>query len=329
MPGRRTIAEAVEKVVRKRGLAHACFSRGGVREVCRMTGHRTKQFTQPDSIVPEPGNPQSLNRYSYVYNNPLRYADPTGHEADEWMNCFVLGCGGSHSQPPQTPTPEENWAVWQTISCTSSVYGDICQAQKEVARLELAYWLNGDPCANACGTDAIDFFFGSFCVIATGNSCHGENLGKGDRAIASVELALLLGSPFVKKLPFARFGDDVVRTGRGATAFAAGSAANWFGRGAAVPIEGIWGVSEIELRRLIPSSFIPESASSALKGGEAGIKFVRPGSSRSDVIRIMAGDPTAVDMFHAGPRAYISSGGRTFGVPLEGNLILEFFPTPP
>jgi hypothetical protein len=29
--------------------------------------------------VPELSDPQSLNRYSYVLNNPLRYADPTGH----------------------------------------------------------------------------------------------------------------------------------------------------------------------------------------------------------------------------------------------------------
>src|SRR6185295_7984615 len=26
-----------------------------------------------------PANPQALNRYSYVLNNPLRYVDPTGH----------------------------------------------------------------------------------------------------------------------------------------------------------------------------------------------------------------------------------------------------------
>ncbi len=30
-------------------------------------------------MVPEPGNPQALNRYAYVYNNPLRYTDSTGH----------------------------------------------------------------------------------------------------------------------------------------------------------------------------------------------------------------------------------------------------------
>ncbi len=37
------------------------------------------RFVQPDTIVPEPGNPQSLNRYAYVTNNPLRYTDPSGH----------------------------------------------------------------------------------------------------------------------------------------------------------------------------------------------------------------------------------------------------------
>jgi RHS repeat-associated protein len=37
------------------------------------------RFVQPDSIIPNPGNPQSLNRFGYVGNNPLLYNDPTGH----------------------------------------------------------------------------------------------------------------------------------------------------------------------------------------------------------------------------------------------------------
>jgi len=46
------------------------------------------RFTQPDTIVPKPENPQAYNRYSYVYNNPLRYVDPTGHFSDEELFAY-------------------------------------------------------------------------------------------------------------------------------------------------------------------------------------------------------------------------------------------------
>lgn len=46
------------------------------------------RFIQPDTIVPNPMDPQSLNRYSYVRNNPVNRIDPTGHEdcaaEDDW-----------------------------------------------------------------------------------------------------------------------------------------------------------------------------------------------------------------------------------------------------
>ena len=38
-----------------------------------------RRFTQPDDIIQNVYNPQGLNRYSYVWNNPLKYIDPTGH----------------------------------------------------------------------------------------------------------------------------------------------------------------------------------------------------------------------------------------------------------
>jgi RHS repeat-associated protein len=47
------------------------------------------RWLQPDSIVPEPGNPQSLNRYTFVYNNPVKYTDPTGHCVGEGTPCLV------------------------------------------------------------------------------------------------------------------------------------------------------------------------------------------------------------------------------------------------
>jgi RHS repeat-associated protein len=37
------------------------------------------RFVSADAIVPRPGDPQSLNRYSYARNNPLIRVDPSGH----------------------------------------------------------------------------------------------------------------------------------------------------------------------------------------------------------------------------------------------------------
>jgi len=45
------------------------------------------RFAQGDTIVPNPGNPQSLNRYSYVGNQPLKLVDPSGHRPE----CGVQG----------------------------------------------------------------------------------------------------------------------------------------------------------------------------------------------------------------------------------------------
>jgi RHS repeat-associated protein len=37
------------------------------------------RFVSADTVVPSASNPQTLNRYSYCLNNPLRYIDPSGN----------------------------------------------------------------------------------------------------------------------------------------------------------------------------------------------------------------------------------------------------------
>jgi len=39
------------------------------------------RFISPDSLLPNPYDPQQLNRYAYARNNPLKYVDPSGHWA--------------------------------------------------------------------------------------------------------------------------------------------------------------------------------------------------------------------------------------------------------
>ncbi len=49
---------------------------------------------QPDSIIPNPANPQSWNRYSYVENRPILFNDPFGRDSV---------CGHSYSDPECPP----------------------------------------------------------------------------------------------------------------------------------------------------------------------------------------------------------------------------------
>ena len=47
----------------------------------RYYSSETRSFTQPDPILPNPYDPQQLNRYAYVRNNPIKYVDPSGNVA--------------------------------------------------------------------------------------------------------------------------------------------------------------------------------------------------------------------------------------------------------
>ncbi len=57
------------------------------------------RFVQADSIIPNPGSSQALNRYSYCYNNPLKFTDPSGHwplwidTSVAYVTGFAIGLG--------------------------------------------------------------------------------------------------------------------------------------------------------------------------------------------------------------------------------------------
>ncbi len=53
----------------------------------RVYDPRLGRFISADPFVQAPGNTQSLNRYSYLYNNPLNATDPSGH--------FVVALGAA------------------------------------------------------------------------------------------------------------------------------------------------------------------------------------------------------------------------------------------
>src|SRR5574340_1485943 len=44
------------------------------------------RFIQPDSLIPNPGNPMDWDRYAYVRNNPINNTDPTGNKSCDGKN---------------------------------------------------------------------------------------------------------------------------------------------------------------------------------------------------------------------------------------------------
>jgi RHS repeat-associated protein len=75
------------------------------------------RFAQADTIVPEPGNPQALNRYAYTLNNPVKYTDPTGHANDPFV-------GGRQREWWESPTLQAP-SIYDIVQGGDYRYGQI------------------------------------------------------------------------------------------------------------------------------------------------------------------------------------------------------------
>ncbi len=83
------------------------------------------RFTSADNVAGRRSDPQSLNLYASVLNNPLAYTDPTGHMAEPGsyspVRCFLSGGMGCNGEPmsqtgqgrPGTTKPQvpEGWEI--------------------------------------------------------------------------------------------------------------------------------------------------------------------------------------------------------------------------
>jgi RHS repeat-associated protein len=65
---------------------------------------RLGRFISADTIVPNFANPQSLNRYAFVLNNPLKYIDPTGHTS---------ACANAAIADPECSSPSNDPVIYQ------------------------------------------------------------------------------------------------------------------------------------------------------------------------------------------------------------------------
>ena len=67
-----------------------------------MSGH----FLQPDSILPSPYNPVTLDRYAYTGNNAVNYNDPSGHCFDPLTFIACVLIAGSLIEAITAAAPE-------------------------------------------------------------------------------------------------------------------------------------------------------------------------------------------------------------------------------
>jgi RHS repeat-associated protein len=134
----------------------------------------TGRFLSPDPNVPDPGNTQSYNRYSYVNNNPLTYTDPTGFD-----DCGDDGCysaptesdsefGGYNDDPnpgSSDPSPPE----WSSgVSVANTMGGSATTDQNGCLYIATCYpgpgsWASGstagigDPAGSNPGGQWVDY----------------------------------------------------------------------------------------------------------------------------------------------------------------------------
>jgi hypothetical protein len=81
------------------------------------------RFISADTMVPSPSNPPGLNRYSYVYNNPLNLVDPSGHQVAP--RCADSLCSSGTYGPYNTSMPAYTTSlspVVQEQPLTTGVY---------------------------------------------------------------------------------------------------------------------------------------------------------------------------------------------------------------
>ena len=89
------------------------------------------RFSQADTIVPEPGNPQALNRYSYTLNNPTKYRDASGHCAE--MGISPIPCVQVRISPPASGSKSRRWS--------SSMHRKSFKASNSLATNSQRWWI--------------------------------------------------------------------------------------------------------------------------------------------------------------------------------------------
>jgi len=83
------------------------------------------RFISPDRLVPDPGDPQALNRYTYCLNNPLIYTDPSGEFIWLAISIIVGSFMGAYQADKAGENPWKGAMLGAIIGATSYMVGNV------------------------------------------------------------------------------------------------------------------------------------------------------------------------------------------------------------
>jgi RHS repeat-associated protein len=93
----------------------------------RFDASQWGRFMSPDPLGGHQGDPQTLNKYVYVRNNPLNITDPTG--LDFYLLCTQTKDNGSTCQQQKVGTDSKGNAVNAYVQGTSDKDGNFTATQ--------------------------------------------------------------------------------------------------------------------------------------------------------------------------------------------------------
>ena len=140
------------------------------------------RFISADSVVPRPGNPQNLNRYSYSLSNPVKYLDPTGH--DNEISDFLQGAlhqwNASNRQALSLimPISEDQARAYEALAINSDAFelGRVAGAAAAAAQGVVEFTQGGGIAAGGaivCTTVALCLAGAPAIAVGTVEMAHG------------------------------------------------------------------------------------------------------------------------------------------------------------
>ena len=255
----------------------------------------TARFISADTIVPDPGNPQDFNRYSYVRNNPLRYMDPTGNVPCGILE-FIMGC-----RPSAGPAGR--------IATGGNPFVEVAARVPEV-----------QPSDQGVATARLILSILPYSggAIDMGDCTGGNNASCAMVAANAFPLFGFLKNVF-KGFRAARFADDVVDAGRAADNVVDARRADEFANYGAEYLDDATRLSTRRIGSAAGTFDLPPYAQK---------RMVQRGISTDAVQKALAAEP--FDYFHAGvwKAGFYDSASRVF-VGTVGDVVTTVFKSPP